>query len=319
MPHLYWQFTHGLPSVQYHLFERNASEYRISYTMEYLMGQIALDWSADGLAIALGGTAVQTGFPTGTRHEILTGRDIRFFPDDDFQRKSGSQLDFAFFIPLMVLSHQYLNNGGYAQQKWLYKSVPLTLGLILLVRIYLLSFVPASGWFHKADEVHGNKTWVSAVEERAAGLPVVFHQFLSACIQILVLCTATYLFAERRGLSPEQLQFLAGGRFHDGKKVMAIARTHPFLNDSFRCSYSAHRLPDKLCFRKILCLQPCDADQYSQSLLCKTACLYRKLQHFIAGTLPAGIQAVIDRTGFFCCKLYCRQEIAQFIYPFLFP
>src|SRR5439155_22310231 len=40
-PHLYWQYTHNFPSVQYHLFERNASYYKFSFTTEYILGQIA--------------------------------------------------------------------------------------------------------------------------------------------------------------------------------------------------------------------------------------------------------------------------------------
>jgi hypothetical protein len=42
LPHLLWQYSHGLPSVYYHLFERNASQYKFSFTSEYLLGQIAL-------------------------------------------------------------------------------------------------------------------------------------------------------------------------------------------------------------------------------------------------------------------------------------
>src|SRR5688500_7394585 len=42
LPHLYWQYLHDFPSVQFHLFERNASSYRLSYTLDYLGGQVLL-------------------------------------------------------------------------------------------------------------------------------------------------------------------------------------------------------------------------------------------------------------------------------------
>ena len=32
-PHLYWQHQHNYPSIQYHLFERNAIDYRSSFTI----------------------------------------------------------------------------------------------------------------------------------------------------------------------------------------------------------------------------------------------------------------------------------------------
>jgi hypothetical protein len=41
-PHLYWQYIHNYPSLQYHLFERNASHYKFSYTTDYILGQIIL-------------------------------------------------------------------------------------------------------------------------------------------------------------------------------------------------------------------------------------------------------------------------------------
>ncbi|MBC7904704.1 MAG: glycosyltransferase family 39 protein, partial [Gemmatimonadaceae bacterium] len=41
-PHLLWQYAHDWPSIHFHLFERNASEYSFSFTIEYLIGQILL-------------------------------------------------------------------------------------------------------------------------------------------------------------------------------------------------------------------------------------------------------------------------------------
>lgn len=41
-PHLYWQFINGFPSLRFHLFERNAPEYRLRYTLDYILGQIPL-------------------------------------------------------------------------------------------------------------------------------------------------------------------------------------------------------------------------------------------------------------------------------------
>lgn len=137
------------------------------------------------------------------------------------------------FIPLMVLSHQFLNNGGYVQKKWLFKSVPLTLGLILMVRIYLLSFIPPSGRFHKADEVHGNKTWVNAVEERAAGLPVVF-------INSYQRASKYWYYAQQPAYSLNGVDYRRNNfnfwPVEDsllGKKVVVIAKPYPGLYAAF--------------------------------------------------------------------------------------
>src|SRR5215213_8424337 len=39
-PHLYWQYANGFPSVQFHFRERNAPEYRIAFTLDYIASQL---------------------------------------------------------------------------------------------------------------------------------------------------------------------------------------------------------------------------------------------------------------------------------------
>jgi len=40
LPHLLWQANNGFITFSYHLFERSASHYKISFTLEYIFGQI---------------------------------------------------------------------------------------------------------------------------------------------------------------------------------------------------------------------------------------------------------------------------------------
>jgi hypothetical protein len=233
MPHLYWQFTHGLPSVQYHLFERNASEYKISYTAEYLMGQIALTGPLMGWLLLWSALQFKPVSKLERAMKFSLAGIYAFFLVMTFKGRVEANWTLLSFIPLMVLSHQYLNNGGYAQKKWLMKSVPLTLGLILLVRIYLLSFVPASGWFHKADEVHGNRTWVSAVEKRAGGLPVVFINSYQRASKYWFYAQQPTYSLNGADYRRNNYNFWPVEDSLMGKKVMAISRTHPFLNSTF--------------------------------------------------------------------------------------
>jgi 4-amino-4-deoxy-L-arabinose transferase-like glycosyltransferase len=41
-PHLWWQYGHNWVSFRYHLFESNVNPYELSFTLEYLGGQILL-------------------------------------------------------------------------------------------------------------------------------------------------------------------------------------------------------------------------------------------------------------------------------------
>lgn len=142
LPHLYWQYTHGMPSVQYHLFERNASEYKLSYTIEYLLGQIALTGPLMGWLLLWAALQFKPKTPLERAMKCSLAGIYAFFLLMTFKGRVEANWTLTAFIPLMVLSHQFLNNSLLPQQKWLLKSVPLTLALILLVRIYLLSFFP---------------------------------------------------------------------------------------------------------------------------------------------------------------------------------
>ena len=42
MPHVLWQLEHGLPSLNYHLFERVSPPYSISFTTDYVFGQLLI-------------------------------------------------------------------------------------------------------------------------------------------------------------------------------------------------------------------------------------------------------------------------------------
>lgn len=233
MPHLYWQFTHGMPSVQYHLFERNASEYKISYTIEYLLGQVALTGPLMGWLLLWAAFQFKPVTQTERAMKFSLAGIYAFFLIMTFKGRVEANWTMVAFVPLMVLSHQFLNNGGHAQQKWLIKSVPLTLGLVLLVRIYLLSFVPAYSWFHKANEVHGNETWVGAVEKQAAGLPVVFLNSYQRASKYWFYAQSPAYSMNGVDYRRNNYNFWPVEDSMIGKKVMVVTRTHPYLEAAF--------------------------------------------------------------------------------------
>ncbi|NML19958.1 hypothetical protein HHL16_03685 [Pseudoflavitalea sp. G-6-1-2] len=172
-PHLYWQYQHGFPSVQFHLFERSADVYKPSYTIEYLLGQIALTGPLMGWLLLWAAFQFKPKAPLERALKFSLIGIYAFFLLMTFKGRVEANWTLPAFIPLMILSYQVLINDA-GRQQWLMKSVPITLVLVLLTRIYLSSFFPSTGLGIKSDEVHGNKTWVNAVHRHAAGLPVVF-------------------------------------------------------------------------------------------------------------------------------------------------
>lgn len=171
-PHLYWQYTHGFPSVEYHLFERNAPAYRFAFTVEYILGQIILPGPLMGWLFIW---AAFTYKPADTFERALKfslAGIYGLFLISTLKGRVEANWTVPVFIPLIILNHQYL----FDKQRWqmiLFRSVPVTLLLVLMARVYMmLDIIPVK--FLKKDEFHKNKPWADSIYKHTGGLPVVF-------------------------------------------------------------------------------------------------------------------------------------------------
>ncbi|WP_207511231.1 ArnT family glycosyltransferase [Longitalea luteola] len=172
LPHLYWQYQHNFPSVQYHLFERNASGYRFVFTTEYILGQIAFAGPIIGWFLLWAAVRYRpVSYLEKAMQYSLVGIYIIFLLST-YKGRVEANWTAAAFIPLMVLSHRYLVQR-YQWQKWLYISLPVTLLVVLAIRLYLMWWFPPVSWI-KRNEFHGNRTWTTEMHQQAGNLPVVF-------------------------------------------------------------------------------------------------------------------------------------------------
>jgi hypothetical protein len=171
-PHLFWQYTHDFPSVYYHLFERNAAHYQIDYTVEFILGQLAVAGPVAGwlLLLASWKYKTQTPFERALKFSLI-GFYLTFLIST-LKGRVEANWTVPAFIPLMVLSYQYIIQN-IRFRKWLYCSVPFTLAIALVVRTYMMLDVPPSAWLGK-DEMHGNKEWTQQLKQESKGLPIVF-------------------------------------------------------------------------------------------------------------------------------------------------
>lgn len=171
-PHLLWQYENGFPSVQYHLFERNASSYQIEYTSEYLVTQLALAGPFLGWLLIWGAVKYS---PVSLIEKALQYTLIGFyifFLISTLKGRVEANWTLPAYIALIVLGHQYLNtNPGKAA--WIYRTLPLTLLLVFSVRVYMMLDVEKMTGLGK-DEFHQNREWVDSISKKANGKPVVF-------------------------------------------------------------------------------------------------------------------------------------------------
>ena len=172
MPHIWWQYEHGFPSVKYHLIERNSTIYQSSFTTEYITGQFLLAGPLIGWLLIWAAFAYK---PIDLFEKALkwslTGIYLLFFVAT-FKGRSEANWTVPAFVGLIVLANKYL------QQKprlsvWVSRLAIPALVLIFAVRIYMIADIKPSPLVKK-DEFHKTKEWAWTIHEKAKGMPVVF-------------------------------------------------------------------------------------------------------------------------------------------------
>lgn len=170
-PHLWWQYQHDWVSFRYHLFESNVNDYKPSFTIEYIIGQLLLPGPIAGFIL------LPAAFCYKTKNEIekalrftLIGIYI-FFLLSSFRGRVEANWTSPVMVPLLILSHQFLNEQ-IKWQKMLYKLLPITLALVLFGRIIMLAdILPVKAI---QERYHTWKAWPTEMREKTKGLPVIF-------------------------------------------------------------------------------------------------------------------------------------------------
>ena len=170
-PHLYWQWQHHWVSFRYHLFESNVEPYKISYTLNYIGGQI----------LFAGPFVFFILFPAAVLYKprSLVERSLKgtlfgiylFFLLSSFRGKVEPNWTGPVLVPLVILGHQYLL-GKPGLTKWLLRLLPFTLVLIAFTRIVMIIDILPFPAIKK--RFHGWKGWPTEMKRRTRGLPVIF-------------------------------------------------------------------------------------------------------------------------------------------------
>ena len=172
MPHVLWQLAHGLPSLNYHLFERVSPPYSLSFTTDYLAGQLLI------AGPLLGWLLIWSAFrykPTDQTQKAMRWSLIfiyLLFLASSFKSRTEANWTVPLLVPLIVLAYHHLEVNE-KLSKWVYRLLPISLVLIFAVRIFMILDTPLIKNLPK-DEFHYNRDWTNAIKEKSNGLPVVF-------------------------------------------------------------------------------------------------------------------------------------------------
>jgi 4-amino-4-deoxy-L-arabinose transferase-like glycosyltransferase len=172
LPHLFWQYQHDWVSFRYHLFESNVNRYKFSYTTDYMAGQLLLAGPLAG-PIFLWATFRCKAMDKLEKALQFTAIGIfLFFLAASFKGKVEANWTAPALIPMLVLTHQYLQRHG-VLKKWLYRLLPATVVLVLAARIIMLvDLVPAKP---VVQRFHAWKGWPQKLAAITKGHPLVFN------------------------------------------------------------------------------------------------------------------------------------------------
>jgi hypothetical protein len=172
MPHVLWQLQHGLPSLNYHLFERVSPAYSLSFTTDYLAGQLLIAGPLLGWLMIWSAFKYKPVDVTQKAMKWSLGFVYFLFLISSFKSRTEANWTVPLLVPLIVLAYHHLESNR-KFQKWIYAVLPVSILLILLVRGFMILDTPLIEKLPK-DEFHYSKSWTSAIKEKSNGLPVVF-------------------------------------------------------------------------------------------------------------------------------------------------
>ncbi len=172
LPHVWWQYQHDWISFKFQLFENKAHPYKLSYTTDYIAGQLLIAGPLSGIIFLVSTFAYKAKSTLEKALQYTAVGIFIFFFFSAFRGQVEANWTAPAMIPMLVLTHQYLQQHIKWKQ-WLFRLLPFTLLIVLAARVIMIAdIVPASGIVEK---FHAWKRWPQVLKQKTKGLPVVFN------------------------------------------------------------------------------------------------------------------------------------------------
>jgi hypothetical protein len=172
LPHLYWQYQHNWISFRYHLFESNVNPYKVSYTTDYILGQLLLAGPIAGFILWPATFLYRTKNYFEKALKFTAIGFVLFFLLSTLKGKVEPNWTSPAIIAVMVLAHHYLVQKR-AWRRWLIRLLPITILLVICFRIVMIwDIIPARAI---VERYHGWAVWPQALKQKTGNLPIVFN------------------------------------------------------------------------------------------------------------------------------------------------
>lgn len=175
-PHLWWQYEHGWVSINYHLVGRNAWEYKLSYTTEYLATLLVLFnplWLCHYAQAIKKKMLKEVVAEVAFRRSLyfLLGGFVLFFLVATLRGRVQAQWLLPAVYPLVALAFAAGRRSRYVKVVGL-----VCVGVFMVVRV-----VAVANPFHLKGEIWGQPEIYRTIAEAAGDRPVQFmHNYTAA-------------------------------------------------------------------------------------------------------------------------------------------
>ena len=170
-PHLYWQWQNDWIGIRYQLFENNVNAYKISFTTDYILGQLLLAGPIIGIMLLPAAFAYSPHNKTERALKFTMVGIYTFFFISTFRGPSEVNWPVPALIPLTILSyHYYLGRSRFL--KPLQVITVISLALILATRLYMMVDIGPDNALK--NRFHAASRWVPELEKKAGDCSVIF-------------------------------------------------------------------------------------------------------------------------------------------------
>jgi hypothetical protein len=178
LPHLLWQADNGFITFSYHLFERSASHYKISFTLEYIFGQILFygPVTAIFMYVALIKNKEYDRFERALIWNILG--ILCFFLICTLKGRVEANWTLPVIVPMLIIFMKYGDIRPVFRRSFYSCALPVIVAMLLLriQMIYPLFDVKIS----RIDDLRNQKEFVKEAVSDSHGLPLVTNTYQKA-------------------------------------------------------------------------------------------------------------------------------------------
>jgi hypothetical protein len=232
LPHLLWQIEHDFVTFKFHLYGRKDLGFKWESVIYFFLVQPLVFGPLIGVILiyAFIKGHIRNSFDKGLK---FAGYGVFiFFLYLSFKVEFHKHWTSVLGIPLMLYGFEYINGKSKLEQLTI-KLSKISLGLLILAKVYLsYDFLPSSltkNW----DTNHGWQSWADEINELSEGLPIVFESNYERASRFAFL-TGKIVHAYNPVSYRETQHDLLG--LEDkliGKKVFWINRTGPVADYRF--------------------------------------------------------------------------------------